>query len=145
MGEEKASKDIRTIVEGMFVIPASSSEQPYLLGSRCRSCREVFFPRRIVCRKCGRQDMENIPLSRRGKLYSFTSLDRRPPGYYGEVPYIFGVVELPEGERICTHFTDCNLESLKIGMEMELVLGIVGKDSEGTELLGWKFKPVRKE
>jgi len=143
MDEGNGLKSVRPISEGMFVMPSPTSEQAYLVGSKCRSCGKISFPSRIVCRKCASQDLESVPLSRTGTLYSFTSLDRRPPGYFGEVPYIFGVVELPEGERICTHFTDCDIESLRIGMDMELVLGIVGKDPEGNELLGWKFRPLR--
>lgn len=142
MAREKAPKVTRPIGEKMFTMPSSPSEKPHLIGSKCRSCGETFFPHRMVCRRCASQDLEDVPLSRTGKVYSFTSLDRRPPGYYGEVPYIFGVVELSEGVRIPVHYTECDLESLRIGMDVELVIGIVGKDEEGNELLGWKFRPV---
>jgi uncharacterized OB-fold protein len=61
-----------------------------------------------------------------------------------------GIVELPEGERLRALLTDCDRESLKIGMDMELVIESIGKSNEiigkyppGTEILGWKFRPVR--
>ena len=40
------------IEEGFFRIPDDPAELPRLLGSRCPSCGEVFFPRRLVCAQC---------------------------------------------------------------------------------------------
>ena len=63
-----------------------------------------------------------------------------------------GVVELPEGERIKTLLTGCDQSVLEIGMEMELVIESVGKlkapmgkIEAGTEVSGWKFRPLRKD
>ncbi len=95
--------------------------------------------------------MEKIPLSRVGKLFSFTTVRVKPPHFIGEVPYLVGVVELPEGERIKTLLTGCDQSFLEIGMEMELVIEPVGRlkapmgnIEAGTEVLGWKFRPLRK-
>lgn len=95
--------------------------------------------------------MEEIALSQTGILYSFTTIRVKPPHFIGEVPYIVGVVELPEGERIRTLLTDCDQASLEIGMEMELVIEVVGKTTKplgkmevGTEVVGWKFRPLRR-
>lgn len=96
--------------------------------------------------------MEEVGLSRIGRLYAFTTIRVKPPHFIGEVPYLTGVVELPEGERIKTLLTECEQDSLEIGMEMELVVESVGKTSEpigkikvGTEVLGWRFRPLRKK
>ena len=96
--------------------------------------------------------MGKVPLSRTGKLFSFTAVRVKPPQFIGEVPYLVGVVELPEGERIKTLLTGCDQNALAIGMEMELVIESVGrlkapigKLEAGTEVLGWKFKPLRKD
>jgi uncharacterized OB-fold protein len=139
------------IGEGLFTLPSSSSERPYLIGSKCRSCGETFFPGRLCCRRCSSEDMEAIPLSRIGKLHSFTLVRVKPPHFIGEVPYLVGTVELPEGERVKTLLTGCRQDDLKIGMEMELVIESVGKlkapignMDAGTEVLGWKFRPLRR-
>ena len=140
------------IAEGLVALPTSPIEKPYLIGSKCRSCGETFFPSRMCCRRCSSEDMEKIPLSRVGKLFSFTTVRVKPPHFIGEVPYLVGVVELPEGERIKTLLTECDQSALEIGMEMELVIERVGKlkvsmgkNEAGTEVSAWKFKPLRKD
>jgi uncharacterized OB-fold protein len=93
--------------------------------------------------------MDEVKLSRKGKLYSFTKIKVKPPHYIGPVPYLAGIVELPEKEKIRTLLTDCDQNSLQIGMDMELVIESIGKSIEvigphpaGTEILGWKFRPI---
>ena len=66
------------------------------------------------------------------------------PGAKLEPPYFVGLVELPEGERIRTLLTDSDPASLRIGDEMEVVIDVVYEDESGREVLGWKFKSVRK-
>ena len=136
--------------EGFFELSKSPNEEPSLIGSKCGSCGEVFFPARMCCRRCTGEDMVAMNLSGRMKLYSFSSIKVRPPHFIGDIPYLVGVVESPEGERINTLLTDCDLDSLHIGMEMELVIDKVGTTKKpfgridvGAELLGWKFRPVR--
>ena len=140
------------IEEGLFKLPSSPSEKPYLIGTRCRSCGETSFPTRILCRKCSSSDLEEVALGPIGKLYAFTTIRVKAPHYIGPVPYFMGIVELPEGERLRTLLTDCDQESLEVGMDMELVIESVGKSTEpiakyppGTEILGWKFRPLRRK
>lgn len=149
--KELSKKGATPVGEALFTVPSSPSEKPHLLGSKCRSCGESFFPARLCCRRCSSEDMEEIALSQTGRLYSFTTIKVKPPHFIGEVPYIVGVVELPEGERIRTLLTDCDQASLEIGMDMELVIEIVGKTNKplgkievGTDVTGWKFRPLRR-
>lgn len=149
--EVTSDKEPIFIAEGLVALPSSSSEKSYLMGSKCRSCGETFFPSRLCCRRCSSEDMKNIPLSRIGKLFSFTTVRVKPPHFIGEAPYLVGVVELPEGERIKTLLTECDQNALEVGMEMELVIASVGrlkapigKIEAGTEVLGWKFRPLRR-
>ena len=152
--EEKdtRAKEPMPIGEGLFEVPSSPSEKPYLIGSQCRSCGEVFFPSRACCRRCSSEDMEKKALSRTAKLFSFSTVRVKPPHFIGEIPYRVGVVELPEGERIRTLLTDYGEDSLEIGMEMELVIEIIGKANKpfgkietGNEVIGWKFRPLRRK
>jgi len=140
------------IGEDLFALPSSPADKPYLIGSRCKSCGETFFQNRVCCRRCTSEDMERVSLNQTGKLYSFTTIRVKPPHFLGDVPYLMGVVELPEGERIRALLTECDQGSLEIGMDMELVIESVGKTTKpvgkidvGTEVLGWKFRPRRKE
>ena len=135
----------RLFKEGVFKEGSLESGAPILVGSRCKSCGRVYFPKKRVCPECMTIDeMEEAELSRRGKILSYTVAYVGPLEY---APYAFGFVELPEGIRVFTHFTDCEPfeEKLKIGGEVELTAGRITTDEDGTEVIGWKFRPIRED
>jgi uncharacterized OB-fold protein len=88
--------------------------------------------------------MKEIKLSRRGKVWSFTTVMLAPPAYKGPVPFDLGYVELPEGVNIYTRFLGAEPGTFKIGQEVELDIDVMQKDAEGNEILGYCFVPVRK-
>ena len=142
MGDAKNRVPIR---EGLWSEPTAEDEKPQLIGSRCRSCGELFFPKQAsgLCSYCQSRDLEEVRLGSSGKIYSFTVVMQRPPVYYqAEVPYAIGFVELPEGIRIETLFTGCDLDSLRIGMDVEMVLETLYENEEGAEVVAYKFRPV---
>lgn len=87
--------------------------------------------------------MEETALSKRGTLYSFSVNQMAPAGF--EAPYIVGKVDLPENVRIFSVITGCEAteEALSIGMDMNLVFEVVGRDPDGNELIGYAFKPTK--
>lgn len=116
-----------------------------LLGSKCTKCGELFFPKRdgTVCTHCQCDTFEEIQLSSRGTIFTFTEIMIRPPGYYkGEVPYAIGWVDLPEGIKVETQFTQVDFEDLKIGMEVEMILETLHTEEDGTEVICYKFRPA---
>jgi len=134
----KIEKRRRVVREGLFDWP---SENPSLIGSRCKKCKEVFFPKRFICPICFQEGtLENIPLSQKGNLYTFCILERGPMGF--DPPYAVGYIDLPEGVRIYSILTEADMKKLEIGMEMELVIESIRKTSDGEEIIGYKFKPV---
>ena len=133
------------IKNGLFVTPDPTDGKPRLLGSRCPHCGEVSFPQRHFCRKCSKPDQDNVTLGPWGRLYSYTVVRQRAPGYIGEVPYILGKVDLPEGERVLTLITDYEEADLKTGAEMELVIKKLGEDENGNEVLTYMFRPADKD
>lgn len=135
-------KEQVAIQDGLFIMFDSADGKPRLLGSHCPYCGEVSFPRREFCRKCLESSQDNVALGPWGRLHSSTVVRQRPPGYTGKVPYILGKVDLPEGERILTLISDCEETDLKIGMKMELIIGKLGEDENGNEVLTYMFKPV---
>ena len=132
------------IREGLFTIPGSPKENPQLTASKCASCGEIFFPTRTICQNCHDKHLQEIKLSRRGKIYSFTIVTQRPASHYrGPVPYAFGWVQLQEGIRVETLFTGCDLEDLRINMDMELIIEKLYDNDEGNEVICHKFRPVK--
>jgi uncharacterized OB-fold protein len=131
------------IKEGWFYVPDTPGKEPYLIGSKCSKCGYIHFPKMIACPVCRRDSvMDEIPLSRKGKLDSFTVVHQGPPGF--ETPYIQAYVLLPEGIKIFTLIEGVEpLDNvLKTGQEMELILSKVREDEDGNEIIGWKFRPT---
>ncbi|MFH1382684.1 MAG: Zn-ribbon domain-containing OB-fold protein [Chloroflexota bacterium] len=139
------------IIEGYFKVPAKPGQTSNLLGNKCKSCGEVFFPARVCCRKCSSEDMEPFTFPTVGKLYSFTTIRVKPPHTLMQVPYVVGLVEVEGGEKVKTLIDVKDQKELQIGMDVELVIDVIGKMVEqmglikpGQEVLGWKFRPVKK-
>ena len=66
-----------------------------------------------------------------------------PPGYAGKTPYAVGKVDLPEKERILAPLVDVEPSELKIGMEMELVIGKAFEDPERGVVVTYQFRPYK--
>lgn len=136
------------IKEGFFTMPLMPLDNVQLKGSRCLSCGEVFLGKRITCENCQNTGMEDVVLSKRGKLYSYTVIRARPrPPYLGPdpfVPFAVGWVELPEGLRILSVLTDYDEDALEVDMDVELVLEKLCEDKDGGEVITYKFKPVQR-
>jgi uncharacterized OB-fold protein len=137
---ESKIRKTKPIREGLFHIPSSPSEKPYLIGSRCRSCQEVMFPQRRICLNCLGKDLEQVGLSSRGKLFTFTINHQGPEAF--STPYASGFIELPEVVRIYSLLTDWEAKGLKIGSEMELVIEKIKEDNEENIVVGYKFRSV---
>jgi uncharacterized OB-fold protein len=82
-----------------------------------------------------------VELSGTGRLWSWTTVTTAPPGYAGEVPYGFGVVELPEGIRVVTRLTEADPARLSAGQPMDLVLVPVRIDDDGHRVMTYAFTP----
>ncbi|MDX2167244.1 MAG: OB-fold domain-containing protein [Deltaproteobacteria bacterium] len=124
--------------EGLF----SSADGGHLLGARCGACGKWQFPAGTDCPYCSAEDCATLPLSPTGTLHLFTSVRNRPPGYVGEVPFGFGVVELPEGLRIISRLTESDPARLRLGMAVRLVLVPLHVDEQGREVHTYAFAPV---
>ncbi len=114
-----------------------------LMGSFCKDCNTIYFPQKRVCPNCMHIDrMELRELSKTGKLISFTTSYVGPPGF--EPPYAYGWIDLPEGIRLFSLLTDCKPfeEKLRLDMPVEVVMDKIKVDSNGTEIYGYKFKPL---
>ncbi|MEU3281052.1 Zn-ribbon domain-containing OB-fold protein [Streptomyces antibioticus] len=126
-----------------------------LLGTRCSACGAVFFPREDAsCRNpdCGAGDLEEVPLSRRGRIWSYTDSRYRPPSPYVTnpelpwEPYALIAVEL-QAERIVVlgqAVPGVTVADLAVGMEVEVVPGVLYEDpgDTGTTWTTWQWRPT---
>ena len=141
---------VRTpVVAGWFT---GEGDDFRLVGTRCSACRSVFFPREdLFCRNpaCESSELTEVSLSKRGRIWSYTDNNYRPPSPYVTnpelpwEPYALIAVEL-EAERIVVlgqAASGVTVADLAVGMEVEVVPGVLHEDGE-TIWTTWQWRPT---
>ena len=128
-------------------VVTGTADAPELVGSRCRRCGVVAFPRQASCAACTSSDVEERRLARRGTLWTWTIQCFAPksPPYDGPVdfaPFPLGYVELTGEVKVETRLVDVTPDQLRIGMPMELVL-IPAPGADDT--MTYAFRPIEDE
>ena len=123
--------------DGLFT--TADDGTPRLIGGRCGSCRRHHFPLLTTCPYCSADQVQQASLSTAGSLWGWTTVTTAPPGYLGEVPFGFGVVELPEGLRVITRLTEAAHERLEFGQAMQLVIAPLHVDDAGRVVVTYAF------
>lgn len=124
-------------------IPAPAPEagtEPFWEGTKngklmvkyCQSCKQPHWYPRTLCPFCF-GDTEWKETSGKGTVFSFSVMQRGNPN-----PYCIAYVTLDEGVTMMTQIVDCDLDSIKIGMKVQVVY----KPSEGDSHQVPMFKPV---
>ncbi len=125
--------------------------EPHLLGSKCPQCATyVFPPRPNNCPNpaCEGDELESVPLSRRGKVWSYTENHYAPPPPYPPSdpfePFAVAAVELAEeGLIVLGKVADgSRADQLKVGVEMELALIPHFTDDDGVERVVYAWRLV---
>lgn len=124
------------IREGLFTDNCSGS----LLGKRCKICKQILPPLAPLCYNCSSEDLDDLPLSHRGKLYSYTVI--HVPHIHLSSPYAVGVIDLPEGLRIYSPIKRWQDKPLEIGMDMELVIDKAWEEGN-KEIIAYAFQPLQ--
>jgi uncharacterized OB-fold protein len=141
VGDTTSSVGVTGVVvpvrEGLF----TDTDPPRLLGARCDACGRHHFPRHDTCPYCSSDAVVGVELSGPGRLWSWTAVTTPPPGYRGDVPYGFGVVELPEGLRVIARLTEADPTRLSAGQAMVLVTDVVRVDDDGQRVVTYAFAP----
>ena len=130
--------DTRPIVDGLFT---DGPGGPRLLAARCTACGKPHFPRGPVCPYCGEASCVDAAVGPNARLCLYTAVLTRPPGYRGDVPYGFGVVELDGGLRVIARLTEARLERLRPGLPLRLVVEPLFTDDDGRSVLSYAFRP----
>lgn len=134
-------------VEGLFTL---DRDEPRLIGGRARSRGSYFFPKSLAGSDptCLGDEIDEVLLSRTGKLWSFTTGEYAPPAPYvipGDEfePYVIAAVELADESLVVLGqvVAGISVDDLSVGMEMELALDVLYSDEEHDYLV-WKWAPV---
>ena len=123
------------IREGLF----TGRTEGDLIGLKCKACGHILPPLTVTCLYCYSNDLEAMPLSGKGKLYSYTT-NYMDSGHI-KAPFAGGMVELTEGFWIYSVLKEKQGKPFEIDMEMELVIEKLW-DTDDDEIIGYKFQPV---
>lgn len=135
-----------SVLPGWFTL---DSQSPQLLGSRCTACGSYYFPKIAgYCRNpdCGSETFDEVPLSRTGKLWSYTDACYQPPEPFIAanpfVPFAIAAVELGKEKMVVLGPVVAGVAaaSLKVGMTMELAIEPLADGK-----LTWKWRPAEQK
>lgn len=142
-----ATKTRVPAVEGWFTTDGA----PALLGTKCRSCGTFSFPREsFYCKNpsCQSKEFDEVELSRRGRIWSFTNNCYQPPPPFVPTsdpfePFAIAAVELPDEQIVVLGqlTAGTSVDDLHAGMEVELVIDTLFEDDDH-EYLVWRWQLV---
>ena len=87
-----------------------------LLLPRCRDTQQFFWYPRKISPFTLSNNVEWVPASGKGVIYTFSIMRRADP------QYVVAYVTLAEGITMMTNIVECDPDSLKIGTPVELVM-----------------------
>ncbi len=114
-----------------------SAKKQDLSFQYCEDCQSFQHPPAARCIKCKSKNIIWKKSSGRGTLYSHCRVHYPKIPAFAEPP-IVGLIELEEGVRFISNITDCPLEKIHIGMDLQAWFH---KEPDGTYLP--LFRPVR--
>jgi len=134
-------------VDGWFTM---DEESPELIGARGAESGSFFFPKQLAVSANPAtpfEEREEVKLSRRGRVWSYTTNHYKPPAPYMApdpfVPYTVLAVELEAEQMVVLGplATGADPSQLHVGMEVELVLGPLYQDDDH-EYVIWQWAPL---
>jgi uncharacterized protein len=133
--------------DGWFTM---DEHEPHLVGARGAESGSYFFPKALAVSAnpaAPFETREDVPLSRRGRVWSYTTNHYKPPAPYVSpdpfVPYTVVAVELEAEQMVVLGplATGADPSRLRVGMEVELVLGPLYEDDDH-EYVIWQWAPI---
>jgi hydroxymethylglutaryl-CoA synthase len=116
-----------------------------LCGMKCKRCGTPQYPSQDICAnpKCGAfNEMEDYRFSdKKGRLFTYTG---DILAFSPSPPAIYGTVDFDGGGRWFFDLNDCELDSLEVGMPVEMSFRRKYHDAaRGIHAYYWKATPVR--
>lgn len=104
---------------------------------KCRKCGHVHYPYKMICHGCGENKhdaFDLVPMTKDGKLLTFTIVHNLPPDF--EVPTLaIGIVELDDGMRIMGQL---KVQEPELGMKLKGKVEVV-RHGDYTDYHGMVF------
>ena len=92
----------------------------------CKSCQHAQHPPAPICSECRSNEFEQVDISGKGTLYTFTAV-HQPVTYQEKLPFTIAIVELDVSGTTCknsvrmmTNIVDAEASELTIGQPVQL-------------------------
>ena len=96
-------------------------EKGEIVATRCKKCGRTYFPPRADCLDDRQSTMEWVLLDGKSHLITFTKVFFAPPAFQPETPYLLGLAELSNGNRVFAPLNpSIDEKRLKPGIELNL-------------------------
>lgn len=113
-----------------------------LEASKFKKSGKTYFPKRLIDPETGDSEQEMVNLPDTGRIVTFTVIRIAPSQWGDESPYALAIAELTDGTRLMAQMTDCDVDKVKIGMEVRIEFRLVQSESKhGILSYGYKFVP----
>ena len=133
------AKSTKPIRPNLFLAQGRDG-RPKLLGSRCRETGQLFWPAEIMNPVTHHPDtLEPAEIDGKGKIVSFTTVARGLPGFPS--PYALAAIALDAGPTLIAQLDDWQDRTLQVGQPVDLVIGTIKTEKDGTRIIGPKFRP----
>jgi uncharacterized protein len=138
------------VIEGWF----TTGDEPALIGRRCAACGTYQFPptgQWCPNPVCTTDSMQDVALSRRGRVWSYTDARYAPPPPFVPQsdpfePFAIAAVELERERMVILGQVAAGFSAadLRVGSAVELVVEPLDTDGDITRLV-WRWRPVAGE
>ena len=138
-------------VEGLFTL--GDDGEPRLIGGRVPGTESYFFPKHLggADPRVGPVELEEVLLSRRGRVWSYTTSNYPPPSPFIPAtepyePITIAAVELDAERMVVLGQCAAGIgpDQLAVGMEMELTVETLYRDDD-RDYVVWKWRPAAAE
>jgi uncharacterized protein len=115
--------------------------QPHLVANECTSCGARYFDRRNACASCENDEFKKVDIATQGEVKAFTIVSMAAPGV--PVPFVSAIIDC-DGTSVRGNVIDVEPDDqhVSLGMKVELATTSVGTDDDGTEAVGFGFRPI---
>jgi uncharacterized OB-fold protein len=103
---------------------------------------KTYYPPRKIDPETGDTEGTKVVLPDTGRILTYTVIRTASGQFKDLAPYALGIAELTDGTRIMAQFTDCDVDKIKIGMEVRMEFRRIQTEGDaGVISYGHKFVP----
>lgn len=132
MGQKLFREDVFALKDG----------KPVAVGSKCRKCGAISFPKNDLCVFClAEGEMDDVELEHKGTLYSYSTTLRNVGNW--KAPFTTGIVWLEDQKvSLVSPLLKDEDDEYRCGAAVEMVIDKYYDDGED-EVIGYKFKQIK--